>query len=135
MITNRIHVSDTDGNESITSWMGFRDTLREAATPQPTGDGGIKVIENITVLSFDDDTRLTFVVNGTSFTILENRLGHVEVTTEDGSVNYRGFTLVPSDIQVHIWDGPKFWNTAHGRIEVSLPRAKTMIDNYLKGNN
>lgn len=48
-----------------------------------------------------------------------------------GSVLYRGFTLVPSDIQIHIWDGPKFWNTAHGDPALSFPRAKQMIDNYL----
>lgn len=67
---DRIHVSSPDGNEAIISWAGFRGALRNAATPQPAGDGGVKVTENVTVLSFDDDDKLTFVVNGTSYTPL-----------------------------------------------------------------
>src|SRR4051794_32845390 len=70
VISNRIHVSTQNGAESICSYMAMRDSFRDAATPQPNGDGGVKVIENVTILSFDDDPVLTFIVNGTSYTIL-----------------------------------------------------------------
>jgi hypothetical protein len=66
-------------------------------------------------------------------TLVRTDLSKVEppVIDDMGSVNYKGFTLVPSEIQVHIWDGPKFWNTAHGAPHVALLRAKKMIDDYL----
>ena len=67
----RIHMSTPEGNESIIDWFDFRDRIRAAATPQPAGDGGVKVTEHITVLSFDEDHALTFIVNGTSFTPLD----------------------------------------------------------------
>lgn len=66
----RVHVSKPDGNESIIDWNEFRSLVREHATDQPAGDGGVKVIENVTILSFDDDEKLTFVLAGTSYTPL-----------------------------------------------------------------
>ncbi len=68
---NKVHVSDTNGFEAVISYDMFREELRKVATPQPTGDGGVKVIEGVSILSFDHDHLLTFVVNGTSYTMLE----------------------------------------------------------------
>ena len=70
---NRIHVSDTDGTESVIDWLAFRDAVRAQATPQPAGDGGVKVTEEVTVLSFDEDHALTFIIRGVSYTPLEDR--------------------------------------------------------------
>ena len=66
----RIHVSTPDGTESTIDWLAFREAIRAQATPQPAGDGGVKVTENITVLSFDEDHALTFIIRGTSYTPL-----------------------------------------------------------------
>ena len=71
----RVHVSQPDGTESVIDWNQFRWMARSHATPQPSGDGGVKVIESVTILSFDDDSRLTFVIgpsgSATSYTLLD----------------------------------------------------------------
>jgi hypothetical protein len=69
MPTMPIHRSATDGSEDTVRWSQFRDDIREQATYQPGGDGGVKVIEDVTILSFDDTDDLVIVVRGVSYTI------------------------------------------------------------------
>jgi len=49
---------------------------------------------------------------------------------DDGTINYRGYTLVLSDIQIHIWDGGVFIDTVHGEPQTALLRAKRIIDGW-----
>lgn len=69
-----VHQSTNDGTETVMSWEVFRAYARTYATHQQGGDGGVKVIENVTILSFDDDNRLTIILGApdqsVSYTIL-----------------------------------------------------------------
>lgn len=46
----------------------------------------------------------------------------------DGSIEYRGYTLMVSDIQVHVWQGEQFVEAISGEPGTALFRAKRVID-------
>jgi hypothetical protein len=46
----------------------------------------------------------------------------------DGSIDYRGYTLMISDIYVHVWRGAQFIETLHGEPQLALRKTKKFID-------
>jgi hypothetical protein len=52
---------------------------------------------------------------------------------DQGTIHYRGYALVVGTIQIHIWHGADFVDTASGEPHIALVKARDMIDEWMVG--